>query len=444
MKRKILKLTYYLLIFLIFLTKYLISTPTLDNIWCYGSSLNIFNGLLPYKDFNTITPCFSYFIILPFYKIFGVNSLVFYIFNSIILTLIIYLTDKLFNKKSLLILLPLLSVSFSLSIYNYYILLLLLIIIYLERFNNNKDYLIGFIIGLSILTKQTLGIFFIIPTFIYYKDIKKIIKRLIGLIIPITLFLMYLIHNNILNDFIDKCILGLFNFGESNFILTFETVTIILISLLFLLIIYLKRKKLDKLLILYALIFYLDIIPLFSLQHFTLVIIPIIYIFIDKKEFKYQKNINIIIITILLMVSLLKILDLNKNTYNYPNKVNNFEYNFISKSFEKYIKEYGNLLNKYKNKKYEILSTESYFYKIINNLKINKYDMPLKGNLGYNGRKELIEEIKKNKDTYYILSRVDLNNHNKKFQFEFEIVNYILNNSKKIECVNNFCVYYIK
>ena len=59
-------------------------SSTLDEIWNYGFSYNILNGVLPYRDFNMVlTPLYSFIMTIPLF-IFGNNILVFHIFNVFI------------------------------------------------------------------------------------------------------------------------------------------------------------------------------------------------------------------------------------------------------------------------------------------------------------------------------------------------------------------------
>lgn len=60
-------------------------------------------------------------------------------------------------------------------------LFMLVILLYLEKKYPDKDYLIGFVIGCAVLSKHTVGAFFILPSIIYYfRDIKKLLRRAIG------------------------------------------------------------------------------------------------------------------------------------------------------------------------------------------------------------------------------------------------------------------------
>ena len=70
---------------------------------------------------------------------------------------------------------------------------MMIVLILLEDKYKDKDYLIGVVIALAILSKQTVGVLLIIPSLVYYfKDKKKLLKRFIGLLIPSIIFVIYL------------------------------------------------------------------------------------------------------------------------------------------------------------------------------------------------------------------------------------------------------------
>jgi len=159
-----------IIIFILTLTFNLICNEvTLDEIWNYGFSYNIANGLIPYKDFNMIiTPFFSILGSI-FMLIFGKNLLIYNIFNAIICVIIYFFIKKQTPKYYLIVYSLLLFIS--LPNYSLFCLLLLYIIINKDKGKSN-DYLIGILLGLTFLTKQNIGIFLCVPT-LFAKDIKK-------------------------------------------------------------------------------------------------------------------------------------------------------------------------------------------------------------------------------------------------------------------------------
>ncbi len=66
-----------------------------DEVWNYGFSYAIYQGLTPYQDFNMIIPpLYPFFMAILFY-LFGFNMIVFHIVNAIILTVLSYFMYRL-------------------------------------------------------------------------------------------------------------------------------------------------------------------------------------------------------------------------------------------------------------------------------------------------------------------------------------------------------------
>ena len=186
MLNKILKNKYHILelilIFVITLSYNLIcANISGDEIWNYGFSYNIANGLIPYKDFNMIINPLFPILGAIFLSIFGKNFLIYHIFNALICTSIFYIIKKQteYNYHFIYILILLNSYPS----YNLLCLLLLYILTFCENKKTN-DYLIGIILGLTFLTKQHIGIMLCIPT-LFTKNKKVILKRIIGFFLSI-------------------------------------------------------------------------------------------------------------------------------------------------------------------------------------------------------------------------------------------------------------------
>ena len=430
--KRIYKYLLFILLFVFFLIFNLTVNPlNLDEIWSYGFSYNIVNGLIPYKDFNmVITPFYSMFMAL--FMLINNSLLVFHIENSIIITLFVFITYKLIKEKVFLIL-PILIFPLNITFpnYNLFILFLFILLIYLEK-NNKSDLLIGIILSLVFLTKQSVGLF-LIPVSLYYIGKKKNLKRFIGFIIPNIIFIVYLLITNSYKEFIDLCFLGLLDFekNNSNFNIFF-----VFIVLLVLLILYLvkKHKKIEY----YYLLGFISIcIPLFDLYHFIIYLIASIIVFYMNDNLYVFKP-KLIGISLFIGLSFVYITKSNININNYPNKLNLFEYRYISKKNINYTNEIINYMNKYNNK-VMFIGPGAYYYKLVGNKKINDLDLINAGNYGYNGSNKLLNRVK-NLDKDYVFF-VDEDELGIGKQTDQELYKYIISNYKKIDKIENYDIY---
>lgn len=193
-----------------------------DLLYNYGFSYAVSRGEVPYRDFNMIIPPFgAFFYAIPF-VLFGSNLIVLNLFQSLLLCILFWFLFRLFEKKAYLfipllcIVIPIPFVTSLFSGYNFLLLLELVILIYLEK-NKSNDYLIGFILGICILTKQTVGFFFCLVSFYYlFRDNKKIFKRIIGFFVPCCIFFVYLLITRSFGSFFDMCLFGMLDFTSSN------------------------------------------------------------------------------------------------------------------------------------------------------------------------------------------------------------------------------------
>ena len=265
---------FFILAFIFMLSVQLNKYPTnLDELWNYNTARCIKNGLIPYKDISMITtPLFPTMFAICL-KIFGDNLFVFRIIGAVLFTLILIFTYKIFyellKKQSIAIIFTgiicFALFQYFMVDYNFFVLLIALIIEYLElkiycgeqkrhtnkketseqkytnkiniweqkRHTNKKqhrffsdDLLIGFLAGLAICSKQTLGFFILLYVllinllFIRNKDdwkvyLKTAMNRLIGAFIPSLMFLIFLAVTKSYDDFISYAILGIRTFTNS-------------------------------------------------------------------------------------------------------------------------------------------------------------------------------------------------------------------------------------
>ena len=216
----------------------------LDELWNYNIANNIAKGLVPYRDISMITSPLLAMITAIFLKLIANELIITRILTAVLGTLILYSlyrTMKLlkFNDEvNLLIIVILLMnlLKFFCLDYNWFIALIAINMLFLKNiqkkeenieYNNFKyEFLIGVLTGISICCKQSVGILIatasILNNIIFIKsknDFKLFLKnslfRILGIIAPILILVLYLQYNNALEDFINYCILGIRTFSNS-------------------------------------------------------------------------------------------------------------------------------------------------------------------------------------------------------------------------------------
>ena len=436
---------YFLLFIFIFLTysffKYLNNYE--DPINNYGFSYAITKGLLPYVDFNIIsTPLYSF--IMSMGLLIWNNYSMFLLEQSLLVTIMFYLLNKIYGKKSYIVLFSIACFSF-LGInptYNYLVLFMMIVLLFLEEKYNDKDYLIGIFIGLAILSKHTVGVLFILPSLIYYfKDKKKLLRRLLGLLIPCTTFLIYLFITKSFMKFIDLCVLGLFDFSKNNsnpYTLWFYLSIILFISCL---IITIKNKKDIK--NIYLLCGISFVIPLFDFFHFSIYIICISIQMLPfiKKYDNYFGNLSFILSIFITLTFFVRTNDewhpvLNK-------KIKHFEYIYnFENCYLGALKNYDYLDNNYDNSLVLSYGYVNMMYDISRDKDIDYFDALFYGNYGYDGSRKMINRIKKRKDIYIIVDKRSYLTYSKNSQFDKIIVNYVMDNYVIVDETDDFLIYY--
>ena len=219
------KILFWSGIFLVILTNIIIKPlGNLDEIWNFNFARCISNGLVPYKDISmVITPLVS-FLSAIFLKIFGSELFVTRVLAAILAIVNLGIIYKIctnigikspISKVLVLVIMYIMTAYFCLD-YNFFILTLALSIILLEVKNNKQNQknkkihiLIGILSGLSIITKQTIGLLIcgvcILNQLFFIKEksdfkfvLKNIRNRAIGIIIPIIIFFISYICNSVL------------------------------------------------------------------------------------------------------------------------------------------------------------------------------------------------------------------------------------------------------
>ena len=504
----------------------------LDELWNYSFAKNIANSLIPYKDFNIIVTPFIYYISGIILKIFGQELIVIRVITAILNTGVFVLIFKILSKlidsikekikietktrtdtNSISIpiiittILIFLFKDFYVFDYNVVFILFTLIIIYLEikqRNNTNKifeiniklDIIIGLLIGLAILTKQSVGIVLAFASLGYKLLIVKnkqelkeyfkiVLSRILGILIPILMFIIYLIITKSFISFIDYAILGISTFSNHiSYINLFKENIVIKIlailvpfSLIYMLLSGIKKRKIQKrkiendinlIIFTYSIATIMLCYPIADKIHFLLgTLVPIIGIIyncalvinkkiLNDKEIRSKKEnkedskiinnneiikiiLSTICIALLIYVSILNIFKYTQ--IEYKSTLNNFKYIGIDKKFEDEIKQIDEYILKQKsigNKVY-ILDAAASVYMLPINIYNKDYDLFLKGNLGKLGEQGQIEKIGNSKENKIYLIKNE--QYSRNWQNPELVRKYIINNLENIGQIGVFDIY---
>ena len=509
-KKKIINILIQFSIFALSLVLFLVARLTapatdLDEVWNYNTANAFAMGLIPYKQVSMITTPLLPMINSIFLKIVFNGIITYRVVMGIIFALIvlfIYLIIRELSSKGLLsyicaFFIGTLLINKFLLDYNYLFLLIVLMIAFLEvrdlkkneNFNFNHNLCVGLLTGLAFLTKQTIGLLLIIvvifEVFIYMKkigfDLKftKFIKligvRIFGMMIPITIFLIYLGVNGAFNDFINYAIKGVKEFSNSiPYYRLFDSndKVVSIISRLFI-IVYIplfitfilecvKNKKMkDELMNIYVLA--ICSIPVIAIIYpisddfhlivasvFVLIVVAYLLIFLLNEIDKfvkidafYKKLLLIGLLFIIILISFKNaIIERNFNIKeNVLVPFKHYEGIYVPKYLSNRISDVTDKVRLYSNAGREsiIIDAEASIYDIVLNRYKKNYDMLLIGNIGENGVEKIINEIKNSHNVYYFVKNPQ---YALNWQLPEDIIDYIRNNLKYHETVSVFDVYY--
>ncbi len=430
----------YIILFSIILIWNLIISPTdLDEIWSYGFSHNIYSSLVPYKDFNiVVTPLYPFLISLVFH-LFGSNLLIFHITQALLFTMLSYFLFDLLDEKSwIVILFFFFPTPIFFPGYNLLLFFMFLLIVWLEKREAN-DYFIGFVLALSVLTKQSVGICFLLPNLFYLKYPKKILRRILGFSVPVLLFLLYLICTNSLYSFLDLCVFGLFDFASGNGkILNINFILLILLIVFTLFFIKRDPKNISNY---YALAFYSIIIPLFDIKHFQEGFLAFLVIILLNVKRAIPINCRLLSIGVVLGEALIVWNTRDLNPVIYPNNIKAFEYRLLDNDGISLTNNVNRFLKSNNYNKFVFLDSNGYYFKIVNGYPISYLDLINVGNWGYNGSYKLLKEIKAKDDYIFLIDRDELKRGR---QTDKQAIRYIMEHGKKINTIDIYDVYIIK
>ena len=437
--KKVLKYGFVFL-FSLFVLVFFSSINTYDSMWNYGFSYAFSKFQVPFLEFNMVIPGF-YNMLMSIGLMLCHNNIIFLIEHAVIITITFYLLEKLFQKNAWLFLVFMcfpIFIAFTVS-YNFFLLFLMILIVYLEE-NKKSDYVIGLLLGVSILTKQSVGFFFLIPSVVIcFREKKRLLKRLIGVMIPCFLYVVYLLITGSLLEFLDLCVFGLFDFAKHNTAIVplYFVLSILLFIISIIYVIFHKKDILGY----YVLAFFSIMIPIFSYYHFYVYLVAVSCLLMRIVNIKgnYIRNLAILLCLIIVCFNIImtreekQFLNIHNFNYLYLPEYSKDNFLILDELYHKY-KKLGNT---------EILSSKSVWVQIKNEEKLNYFSVYLTGNFGYDGSRKMIDRVKKIGESYYILDNNEYQNALKNNeQFEIETTKYIIKNSKIVDEVGDYIVYH--
>ena len=415
-----------------------------DSLTFYSFSHAIKNGQVIYNELNIITtPLYVIYISLGLH-IYD-NHLMFIFEQSLLVTIFIYFVRKNLGVKKTLLLFSsyLFFIRIFLMTYNFLTLLFIIIIYYLEKKYPSKDYLIGIVIGLSILSRHVIGCMLVIPMLIIcFRDKKKLFRRLVGIFIPCFIFLIYLLINKSLYSFINLCLLGLFDFGSNNTRSTGIYFYLAILIVLFLLFYIFKNK--DKKYLYYLPCVFFFAYPIFDLHHFSYLLFILLFCLLDNMNFSFGKFEKPIIITLSLfnVLLFLVILSVNFNANIIRCDNQGFSLFYTKDAVCKSLKDKAKSFDKYCSKsKCIIIDGSGMYYKTVKNIKLNYFDVPLYGNFGYDGTNNMIKKVDELNNNYFIIGSICTTDNNIYNQCNKEVADYIIKNKKYVGKDDELLIY---
>lgn len=411
----------------------------------FGFSYAISKVEIPYVDFNLVILPFAPFL-YSIFLIFSKSIICYYLGQAFLLTLFSRIVFKILGNKTwlyfVIFLMPF-PIAFSSVIfpgYNFLLLFLVTIILYLEK-ENKSDYVIGVLLGLAFITKQTVGGLLFLTSFYYlFSDFKKILKRFLGFLGPIFICFLYLYFSHSLKSCIDLCFLGLFDFGHNNF--CYEKFYLVCFILTFIVLIFRIIKRPKDISNYYLLVFSSCVYPLIDYYHVSLFLALFLLVFLQDLSFQIDISKYAIVFIVSVGIVWLFIQAKSMNEFEIIN-YNNFSLSVFSKNYVSNVKKLDSFVSSQEKEViYFLRGSENYFFKIKNNLDITYFDLSNYGNYGYNGTEKIIDRISSIQDSYIIIDRECYQKDNLFQQYNKEAVKFIINNSSFVKKIGNYEIYY--
>lgn len=458
-----------------------ISLEANDEIWNFQNVYKMYNGFKIYEEINVIITPFFFWVSEAIFYIFCANLFVFRVSHCFIMAILFLITYKILKKLNvpktlsvLTILLIALQEFFLLirTSFNYNNMALLFFVIGIYYLINEKTrknvYIQAIITVLILLTKQNMGIYYLLGNMIYLSISKNVVKdkikeivRYMSIILLIGIvFILYLIIDNNLYNFINYTLGGILEFANENLNFDFSSIVfmlgIMLINiglsaiLLNKTIFSAKQKENIKILLIFSMALSIVCYPIFNWTHVIigtyLMIINIVYMIytlfedFEKQIQKILKIVNGIIILLMIVFSVF-------NMYMWINTITSDEYPYSwenpffggvigKEEYEKSEKVIKYIENN--DKRVIVFSNKAALYMIPLGRNNGDFDLPFKGNLGIKGEKGLIEKVNDMENVQFLIFKEEDENI---YQETTKVKEYIKSTKKYVGEIEGFEIY---
>ena len=437
-----------------------------DELLNFQNVYKMYNGFKIYEEINVIITPFFFWLAEGIFNLFYANLFIFRVSNCVMMAILFLFTYKLLKKLELpktIAVLTILMINlqeFFLLIrlsFNYNNMALLFFIIGVYYLINEKTrknlYIQAIITILIILTKQNLGVYYLLGNIIYFgiskTHIKEILKYISIILVAGIVFVTYFIIDNNLYNFINYTLGGMGEFANENVSFDFSgiifmlgiTITNIVISSVLLKKKFFSPKQNEniKILLVFSIMLSFISYPIFNWAHIILgtylMIINIVYmLFTLFKDFeaviqKILKIINAIFIFGMLAFFIF-------NMYMFINVIMDDDYPY---SWEDPF--FGGIIGKEEYEKNEniiryieendknviVFSNRAALYMVPLKRNNGDFDLPFKGNLGIKGEMGLIEKVDKTQNAQFLIFK----NESASIYQETTIVKEHIKNTKK-------------
>ena len=431
----------YFILFFLFLFFYIVffhQNCSYDVLWNYGFSHAIRMGEIPYVDFNTVsTPFYSYLMSIGLFLYDDISM--FFLEQTILVVLMFYFIFQLHGEKGWL-LLPVLVLPFFLPFnptYNFFAFFLLVVLYWMEK-KEKEDYWIGFVLGILILTKHTIGLPVLFLSLLSTFQWKKIWKRFLGAALPCLVFLLILVLENSFSSFWDLCIMGLLDFGEKNH--SSLNGFMFLTAFFFLLVLISFIRNIRRKESYYAFAAFSFCIPIFDYYHVGLLAALLLVFYLDHLFLPelYVRRMSFVFLSIFLIVYYL-LMPMSFQNLTFLKKPH-FRYMVVEEKRQQEIQSLYQAYSSYDS--VYMIDSDAIMFDLMSNRPITYFDVLLKGNYGYHGTEKMINRVDMLHDTTFFIRSGLYENGIDEGQFDLDVLRYIVEHSKKIDSILNYDVYY--